>query len=362
VNNPARTGPTAIFRMTSTRRSADIRHTIADVERDTGLSKDTLRVWERRYGFPTPERDALGERQYDEAQLLRLRHIRRLLDAGHRAGAVVALPLEQLRQLGAQANSEPVQPPTAKPPAAPRHGLPTQAPTAGHACAAPVDDWMQLLRQHQPHELRQAMHQHLQAHGLASLVLNGVTAMNVRVGQSWLDGQLAVFEEHLYTEVVQALLRQAMAQVATQQPSRPPRVLLTTVPGEPHALGLLMAECFMVLAGCDTVALGVQTPLPDIVAATHAYRADVVALSFTAVQNPRDVLAALQRLRECLPPTVEIWAGGQSPALYKKHRSPPVPTAPAFWPMGQLGDIRKAVTRWRAAPAPLHAHSHGEPA
>lgn len=27
---------------------------IAAVERDTGLTKDTLRVWERRYGFPTP--------------------------------------------------------------------------------------------------------------------------------------------------------------------------------------------------------------------------------------------------------------------------------------------------------------------
>ena len=31
---------------------------IAAVERDTGLSKDTLRVWERRYGFPSPGRDA----------------------------------------------------------------------------------------------------------------------------------------------------------------------------------------------------------------------------------------------------------------------------------------------------------------
>lgn len=346
--------------MTTTRRSADTRHTIADVERDTGLSKDTLRVWERRYGFPTPERDAQGERQYDEAQLLRLRHIRRLLDAGHRAGAVVALPLEQLLQLGAQASGEPVQSPTAEPAAAPCHGLPT--PAAGHAGATPVGHWMQLLRQHQAHELRQAMQQHLQTHGLASLIRDGVAAMNVRVGQSWLDGQLAVFEEHLYTEVVQALLRQAMAQVASRQPSRPPRVLLTTVPGEPHALGLLMAECFMVLAGCDTVALGVQTPLPDIVAATRAYRADVVALSFTALQNPRDVLAALERLREGLPPTVEIWAGGQSPALYKKRRSPTAAPAPAFWPMGQLEDIRTTVARWRAAPAPLHGHSHGEPA
>ncbi|MGE0106807.1 MAG: MerR family DNA-binding transcriptional regulator, partial [Thiomonas sp.] len=37
---------------------------IAAVERDTGIGKDTLRVWERRYGFPQPHRDASGDRLY----------------------------------------------------------------------------------------------------------------------------------------------------------------------------------------------------------------------------------------------------------------------------------------------------------
>ena len=54
---------------------------IADVERDTGLSKDTLRVWERRYGFPRPRRDALGERTYAPAQVEKLRVIKRMIDA-----------------------------------------------------------------------------------------------------------------------------------------------------------------------------------------------------------------------------------------------------------------------------------------
>ena len=43
-------------------------YNIAAVERDTGLSKDVLRMWERRYGFPVPERDANGERLYPAAQ------------------------------------------------------------------------------------------------------------------------------------------------------------------------------------------------------------------------------------------------------------------------------------------------------
>lgn len=339
--------------MTSSSFTADTRHTIADVERDTGLAKDTLRVWERRYGFPTPERDALGERQYDDAQLLRLRHIRRLLDAGHRPGRVVALSLEQLLALNAPADGDGIQLPAAEPNVETPSKVRTRskAATPETTRGVPVEQWMQLLRQHKAHDLRQALNQHLLAHGLASLIRDGVIPMNVRVGQSWLDGQLAVFEEHLYTEVVQALLRHAMAQVVSSQVRQPPRVLLTTVPGEPHALGLLMAESFMVLEGCDTVGLGVQTPLPDIVAAASAYGVDVVALSFTAVQNPRDVLIALGQLRERLPASVEIWAGGQSPALYRQPRGPRAEPAPAFWPMGQLDDITAGVARWRAGAA-----------
>ena len=55
---------------------------IAGVERDTGLAKDTLRVWERRYGFPQPGRDAFGERAYGLQDVEKLRVIKRLLDQG----------------------------------------------------------------------------------------------------------------------------------------------------------------------------------------------------------------------------------------------------------------------------------------
>jgi len=76
--------------------------TISQVERDTGLSKDTLRIWERRYGFPNPGRDAHGERQYDASQLQRLRLIKRLIDSGKRPGKLVGRPLAELSKLSAE--------------------------------------------------------------------------------------------------------------------------------------------------------------------------------------------------------------------------------------------------------------------
>jgi len=326
--------------MTSTSFESPGWHTIADVERDTGLSKDTLRVWERRYGFPMPARDALGERQYDGQQLIRLRHIRRLIDAGHRPGRVVALTLEELVALNTQTQAERIQPEA-------RH-LEGASPPGVSLNGAAMERWMQMLRRQDAHGLRQALAQAVMERGLARMVIECVAPMNVQVGQAWLEGRLAVYEEHLYTEIVQSVMRQALGQMAQAHAPKPPRILLTTLPGEVHGLGLLMAECFMVLEGCHTIPLGVQTPLPDIVAATATSGADIVALGFTAAQNPREVRAALEQLRERLPPHVELWAGGQCPVLYKPQRGRLPGAPPVFWPMGRLEDIQDGVARWRA--------------
>jgi DNA-binding transcriptional MerR regulator len=70
--------------------------TIGSVERDCGLPKETLRVWERRYGFPNPLRDRNDERLYPAEQVATLRLLRRLVIAGHRPGQVVGLPDEEL--------------------------------------------------------------------------------------------------------------------------------------------------------------------------------------------------------------------------------------------------------------------------
>ena len=53
---------------------------IAAVERDTGIAKDTLRVWERRYGFPNPLRDSNDDQVYPADQIEKLRLLKRLLD------------------------------------------------------------------------------------------------------------------------------------------------------------------------------------------------------------------------------------------------------------------------------------------
>jgi DNA-binding transcriptional MerR regulator/methylmalonyl-CoA mutase cobalamin-binding subunit len=273
---------------------------IAAVERDTGLSKDTLRVWERRYGFPLPDRDLLGERNYPFEQVTRLRTIKRLLDAGHRPGRIVAMSPADLERLSSATSA--------------RAAAPEPAASQG---APDLATFMAAIRQHDTEALRHLMARSISRIGLGRFVLDVVAPLNVQVGEAWMQGQLEVFEEHLYTELVQVVLRNALHHLPAAGAGRP-RVLLATVPGEPHGLGLLMAEAMLALEGCHCASLGVQTPIWDIARASAAMRIEVVALSFTGCTNPHQITDGLTELRNKLPPEVVLWAGGSAPVLQRR--------------------------------------------
>lgn len=262
---------------------------IAAVERDTGLSKDVLRMWERRYGFPVPDRDGNGERSYPPEQVERLRLIKRLMDAGHRPGKLIATPTEELSAL------------------APRRTAPSTAIRNADA-SGELDELLARIKQHDGAAYLQAMQQLLARQGLQRFVQDTVAPLTRHVGEAWEDGSVEVFEEHLFTELTKRLLRQAIATLPGG--SRSPRIVLTSVPDEPHVLGLLMAEALLALEGAECIPLGTQMPLLEISRAATAHRADIVALSFSAAFPQRQIPGLLQQLRMVLPPEVALWAGG----------------------------------------------------
>jgi len=289
---------------------------IAAVERDVGLSKDVLRVWERRYGFPVPNRDPHGERLYPAAQVLRLRLIKRLMDLGHRPGRLMSTPVKELETLAA--------------------GSPGVKAADAGAGSHELDELFALIRHHDAAAYLQAMQQRLARHGLRQFVLDTVAPLTVQIGFAWQQGRLQVFEEHLFTELTARVLRQA---IATVPGGSEPRVLLTTLPKEPHEMGLLMVEAVLSLEGAQCISLGTQMPLMEIVDAVGAHQVDVVALSFSAAFPARQTRALLEQLRAALPGPAELWAGG---AGVRKLAAPDGVTC-----MASLDSAIAAVSLWR---------------
>jgi len=308
---------------------------IAAVERDTGIGKDTLRVWERRYGFPQPQRDASGDRLYPLDQVERLRLIKRLLDGGRRPAQIVPLSMQQLDALAretqplstasdeAQALTASAQPPT----------LSTHSDEVNH--------YLTLLKQHDGELLRRSLQQDVMRMGIGRFISEVIAPLTVGVGDAWMRGELEVFEEHLYSEVLQRVLRTVISAIPQGDDAQSrPKVLLTTVPQEPHTLGLLMVEAMLALEGCRCVQLGAQMPLGDILKAVQAHAADVLVLSFSPILQTAQLLDALAELRSRMPQAVDIWVGGSHAAL--RRRLPE-----GIWVTGALSDLSESVQAWR---------------
>ena len=93
-----------------------------------------------------------------------------------------------------------------------------------------------------------------------------------------------------------------------------------------------------VIMGCvDTVGESGS----DIARAAEAFRADIVALSFSGVLPPAQVRAGLQEMRAQLPTQIAVWAGGQGAAGLME-------AVAGVQVLRELEDMPPALALWRA--------------
>jgi methanogenic corrinoid protein MtbC1 len=254
-------------------------HNISDVSRIAGIPKDLLRMWERRYDYPKPGRDANGDRVYSDEQLNKLILIRQLVDQGRRPGKLMSMELTELTELlqSAQADLD-------------------------------FGDFIELLKAGNAPKLRNWLNQHIQSLGLRAFIHQVVVPANRIVGQAWFEGELAVYEEHLYTEMIMSLVRQSLAKIPDG--AKAPRVMLTTLPGEQHTLGLLMVEALLRLGGAEVIPFGIEMPFRDIIDAARIHDVDAIGLSFSGSFKVDDAIAMLSGLRQMVDDKTAIWVGG----------------------------------------------------
>lgn len=292
-----------------------VRLPINAVERETGVSKELLRMWERRYGFPVPERDAQGDRIYPMPQVAKLRLLRRLIDFGFRPGKIILLNTEELERL-----------------------LKSQGKASFDSSPELEQELLSTLKSRDLGQLRDYLSHQLIKMGLQSFVLDFLQYANFIVGDAWMRGLLEVHEEHLFTEQVQSLMRQAISNL--REATQPPRVLLATPPEETHTLGILMVEAILRLDNVDAVCYGAQMPVRDVAQAVTRHKMHIVAISFSASYPTSKAIEYLEELRFRLPLSVQIWGGGASLRSTRK-------TVEAVRFFHDLPSIRQAINAWR---------------
>jgi DNA-binding transcriptional MerR regulator/methylmalonyl-CoA mutase cobalamin-binding subunit len=249
----------------------------------TGISTDAIRVWERRYGRPEPIRLPSGHRRYTVEQVRWLRRVAEALAAGHKPARVVRASEVELDQL---------------------LGRRAEAPRAED-----LAPYLKSLHAYREDRILDRLWLDWRRLGPDAFLAQVMGPLIRRVGDAWADGELDVRHEHFFTQIVEHFLSSARISVAER--ARGPAILLATLPGESHGLGLQMAALVCVRAGARPRILGVESPHEEIVRAAAEIPAEAVGISVSLSTGGVDTDRALARLREMLPVHVRLVVGGR---------------------------------------------------
>ena len=263
----------------------------------TAIPVETIRTWERRYGFPEAQRKPSGHRVYALSAVARLRRVAEAIARGHRAAEVVAASEPALEAL---------------------LGVPMPDMAATTTPAVPLepagaDDLVAAVRQFDGERLRRAFVRDWARLGPMQFLEQRATPFLTAVGEAWASGQLDIRHEHFGSACLGDFLR--TVRLPLDERARGPMVALATLPGESHSLGLQMASVVFALAGWRVLFLGAETPPEQIVALAREAPVSAVALSLVKADGAPAVLQHVLDLRRQLPDHITLLLGGAAAGL-----------------------------------------------
>jgi DNA-binding transcriptional MerR regulator len=262
-------------------------YSIRAVAQATGLTVETLRAWERRYGIIEPKRDGSGHRVYTACDVNRLRRLRETTDRGHPISKIAHLSDLDLAGLLSDRDAD--------------HAVDGAARAFAERIMAAVESY-------RIGECDAAISMAFALLPADEVVRDVLSPVLRETGERWHRGEFTVAQERLLSSSVRRLLGallntfNVLADAGT--------VVFATVSGEQHELGILMHAALAASRKLRALYLGPDLPAREIADLARHTGAAAVAISLIMPEEINLSLQQLAILRDALPPETEIWIGG----------------------------------------------------
>ena len=261
------------------------RFRIGELSYRAGVSRELLRVWERRYGLLGPARSERGFRLYSEADEWRVR----LMQEKLRSGMAAAEAAREVARMEAQGN------------------LPDGSLETPLELAERLGGALEAFDEDGAHELLDRL---LALHGLERTIRDALMPYLRGLGERWVRREVSVAQEHFSSRLLEGRLL-ALARGWNKGPGR--RAVLACPSGEQHTLPLVCFGLVLRSRGWRNIYLGADTPVSTVHMAAETIAADVIVLSAVSVDRFAPLARELKGLARTRP--LLIAGGGATPEL-----------------------------------------------
>jgi DNA-binding transcriptional MerR regulator/methylmalonyl-CoA mutase cobalamin-binding subunit len=272
-------------------------YSIGYLSRACGIPSETIRTWERRYGYPIPLRLESGHRRYGVDTIERLCLVREAIGVGVRPSRALALPPRELRDLIATPTSE-------VPSEQESLGDTRERRLAGaiHACLLAAENLSE-------DALIACMEEVWSYTTPLEFTDRFMVPVMRSVGAAWSRGDLGVIHEHCLAACFETFL--GLQARLLSAPNTVSRVVCTSLPLDNHSLAIHASSVILRAHQVPTLYLGANTPVDEIVAAAIQTEATAVVIA-VSLAHPADAeVRELSAIRRALPSHVAICYGGQ---------------------------------------------------
>ncbi|MBO8156308.1 MAG: MerR family transcriptional regulator [Bacillaceae bacterium] len=243
---------------------------INQVSKITGLSRQVIRKWEKRYGIISPERQENGYRVFSEQDVQTLLTVKSLTEQGYSVKNAISILHDQK---SSQVNSIPSQ---------------NYSPSLGNSKDSQGQMNHYIIRlleagtngdeQQLQNTLKKALHER----GLHFLLEKVIRPFLKEVGQRWKQGIWNEYQEHIASITIRdylVLIRREYDRTDSQAPL----VLGSCLPYERHEIGLQILLLHLSMEGWKTAYLG-ASPAPGAIEDTvQRLKPKMVLLSVSTV-------------------------------------------------------------------------------
>jgi methanogenic corrinoid protein MtbC1 len=239
------------------------------VLKETGLTADTLRAWERRYGLPVPQRSAGGHRLYSQRDIETIKWLMKRQTEGLSISRAVDMWKEQLASgadpLAGSASST----------FAPASTMPAQ-----YASDTTLDSlraqWIEACLNFSESSAEQTLNQAFSIFPVEAVCTEVLQKAMSEIGDLWYENRASVQQEHFAAGLAMRRLDALLS--ASPAPTRNLTLIVGCPADEWHAFTPLLLSLFLRRRGLNVIYLGANVPAQQFSNTVRNTKADLVVL------------------------------------------------------------------------------------
>ena len=267
--------------------------TIKDLENLSGIKAHTIRIWEQRYSFLSPQRTDTNIRYYTNNELQKVLNIALLNKYGYKISHIDRMtPVEMNEKILTLTQVEAQQ-------------------------ERLVNDLIYCMVDMKMEDFEAILDAYIAVKGIEKAIIQIIFPFLERIGILWMTNHINPAQEHLVTNVIRQKLIVGIETVKSHFKAKT-TVLLFLPENEHHELGLLFAHYLLKSRGIKVLYLGANVPIKDVEYVTKLKSPSVLYAHLTSVGNNFNFERFLVNAHNRMPDRQFIISGALTQSYKKK--------------------------------------------